>query len=117
MTLFLPELRNAEKMLRTCMKLQPTKLLRKKQWILPKNLKEKKASKLSEKEKIVMSLVMILMMKWNQSPKNQKREDELEMKRFRYDVIKFGMSGMEQKQARHAKIALAISLGAKPTEK
>lgn len=47
-------------------------------------------------------------------PRDQRREDELEMKRFRYDVIKFGMSGMEQKEARHAKIALAISLGAKP---
>lgn len=47
-------------------------------------------------------------------PVDKKRQDELEMKRFRYDVIKLGMSAMEQKQARHAKIALAVSLGAVP---
>jgi len=37
-----------------------------------------------------------------------------EMKKLRYEIIKFGMSGFEKPKARRAKVELAISLGAKP---
>ncbi|XP_076283171.1 40S small subunit processome assembly factor 1 [Lasioglossum baleicum] len=43
-----------------------------------------------------------------------KRKQELEMKRIRYEVMRFGMSGFEKVQAKEAKVQLAISLGAKP---
>ncbi|XP_076654404.1 40S small subunit processome assembly factor 1 isoform X2 [Halictus rubicundus] len=43
-----------------------------------------------------------------------KRKQELEMKRIRYEVMKFGMSGFEKVKANKAKVQLAISLGAKP---
>lgn len=49
-----------------------------------------------------------------EEPMDERRKQELDMKRYRYDVIKFGMSGFEKKEARHAKIALAVSLGAIP---
>lgn len=45
-----------------------------------------------------------------------RRRQELEMKRIRYEVIKFGMSGFQKTQAKKAKIALAISLGAKSSK-
>ncbi|XP_011500710.1 PREDICTED: uncharacterized protein C1orf131 [Ceratosolen solmsi marchali] len=45
---------------------------------------------------------------------NEKEEQEKEMKRFRYDIIKFGMSGLDKHSGLKAKMALAISLGAKP---
>ncbi|XP_076233184.1 uncharacterized protein LOC143178419 [Calliopsis andreniformis] len=45
---------------------------------------------------------------------DQKRKQEREMKRIRYEVMKFGMSGFEKDKATEAKVALAISLGAKP---
>ncbi|KAJ8675195.1 hypothetical protein QAD02_010981 [Eretmocerus hayati] len=50
----------------------------------------------------------------NEQPIDDRRKQELEMKKFRYDIIKFGMSGLEKQKARQAKVALAISLGAKP---
>lgn len=43
-----------------------------------------------------------------------KRKQELEMKRARFEVMKFGMSGLKKTKAKEAKIALAISLGARP---
>lgn len=43
-----------------------------------------------------------------------KKQQEKEMKKARYDVIKFGMSGFEKAKARKAKVELAISLGAVP---
>ncbi|NP_001136353.1 uncharacterized protein LOC100233152 isoform X1 [Nasonia vitripennis] len=49
-----------------------------------------------------------------EEPLDERRKQELDMKRYRYDVIKFGMSGFEKKEARQAKIALAVSLGAIP---
>lgn len=49
--------------------------------------------------------------------KDQKREQEREMKRIRYEVMKFGMSGFKKVKAEKAKVALAISLGAKPPKK
>lgn len=36
------------------------------------------------------------------------------MKRARYEVMKFGMSGFEKAKAKRANVALAVSLGAKP---
>lgn len=43
-----------------------------------------------------------------------KRQQEVEMKRARYDVIKFGMSGFDKPKAEEARVALAVELGAKP---
>ncbi|XP_076161859.1 uncharacterized protein LOC143143890 isoform X2 [Ptiloglossa arizonensis] len=44
---------------------------------------------------------------------DRKKKQELEMKRVRYEVMKFGMSGFEKAKADKAKIELAVSLGAK----
>lgn len=52
--------------------------------------------------------------KAKQTPAELKEQQEKEMKRLRYDVIKFGMSGFEKPKARRAKVELAISLGAMP---
>ncbi|KAL6420451.1 hypothetical protein ACFW04_014445 [Cataglyphis niger] len=52
--------------------------------------------------------------KKKQMPAELKEQQEKEMKRLRYDVIKFGMSGFEKPKARRAKVELAISLGAMP---
>lgn len=46
-----------------------------------------------------------------------RKQQEKEMKKARYDVIKFGMSGFEKVKARKAKVELAISLGAVPPKK
>ncbi|XP_060812295.1 uncharacterized protein C1orf131 homolog [Bombus pascuorum] len=48
---------------------------------------------------------------------DKKRKQELEMKRVRYEVMKFGMSGFKEKKAKEAEVALAISLGAKPPKR
>lgn len=48
---------------------------------------------------------------------DEKRKQELEMKRVRYEVMKFGMSGFKGAKAEEAEMALAISLGAKPPKK
>ncbi|XP_012216208.1 uncharacterized protein C1orf131 homolog [Linepithema humile] len=48
------------------------------------------------------------------TPAELKKQQEKEMKKARYDVIKFGMSGFEKPKARRAKVELAISLGAIP---
>lgn len=48
---------------------------------------------------------------------DKRRKQELEMKRVRYEVMKFGMSGFKGEKAKEAEIALAISLGAKPPKK
>ena len=50
----------------------------------------------------------------NKNKIDPKRKQELEMKKARFEVMKFGMSGFKKNKAREAKIALAISLGAKP---
>lgn len=50
--------------------------------------------------------------KTKQTPAEMKEQQEKEMKRFRYEIIKFGMSGFEKPKARRAKVELAISLGA-----
>lgn len=52
--------------------------------------------------------------KIKQTPAELKEQQEKEMKRLRYEIIKFGMSGFEKPKARRAKVELAISLGAKP---
>lgn len=52
--------------------------------------------------------------KTKQTPAEVRKQQEKEMKKVRYDVIKFGMSGFEKVKARKAKIELAISLGATP---
>ena len=43
-----------------------------------------------------------------------KEEIEAEIKKYRHDVIKFGMSGLQKLNGIHPKAALAISLGAIP---
>ncbi|XP_047350919.1 uncharacterized protein C1orf131 [Vespa velutina] len=45
---------------------------------------------------------------------DRRKQQELEMKKARYDVIKFGISGFESSKAKEAKVELAIRLGAKP---
>ncbi|KYN00388.1 PREDICTED: uncharacterized protein C1orf131 homolog [Cyphomyrmex costatus] len=49
-----------------------------------------------------------------QTPAELKQQQEKEMKKLRYEIIKFGMSGFEKPKARKAKVELAISLGAIP---
>lgn len=49
-----------------------------------------------------------------QTPAELKEQQEKEMKKLRYEIIKFGMSGFEKPKAKRAKVELAISLGAKP---
>ncbi|CAK9812907.1 hypothetical protein ANTQUA_LOCUS7450 [Anthophora quadrimaculata] len=45
---------------------------------------------------------------------DERKKQELEMKRIRYEVMKFGMSGLGTAKAkRNAEAALAMSLGAK----
>ncbi|XP_029037123.1 uncharacterized protein C1orf131-like [Osmia bicornis bicornis] len=46
-----------------------------------------------------------------------KKRQEREMKRIRYEVMKFGMSGFEKVKAEETKVALALSLGAKAPKK
>lgn len=43
-----------------------------------------------------------------------RRKQEIEMKRLRWDVMKFGSSGFDKKTKNKAKVELAISLGAIP---
>ncbi|CAG9109903.1 unnamed protein product [Plutella xylostella] len=42
---------------------------------------------------------------------------DLDLKRIRHEVVKFGMSGFDGTKKEEAKIALAVSLGAKPPKK
>lgn len=49
-----------------------------------------------------------------QTPAELKEQQEKEMKKLRYEIIKFGMSGFDKPKARRAKVELAISLGAIP---
>ncbi|XP_045510063.1 uncharacterized protein C1orf131 [Colias croceus] len=42
---------------------------------------------------------------------------ELDLKKIRHEVVKFGMSGFDPTKKEEAKIALAVSLGAKPPKK
>ncbi|KAK0180041.1 hypothetical protein PV327_005724 [Microctonus hyperodae] len=50
----------------------------------------------------------------NSSKIDPNREHELEMKRLRWDVMKFGSSGFKGVAKHKAKVALAIELGAQP---
>ncbi|XP_038208909.1 uncharacterized protein C1orf131 [Zerene cesonia] len=42
---------------------------------------------------------------------------DLDLKKIRHEVVKFGMSGFDPTKKEEAKIALAVSLGAKPPKK
>ncbi|XP_026764477.2 uncharacterized protein C1orf131 [Galleria mellonella] len=44
----------------------------------------------------------------------QKSKKDLDLKKIRHEVVKFGMSGFDSTKKEEAKIALAVSLGAKP---
>lgn len=70
--------------------------------------KVKSANNLDDKEKLQDKSAMKL------APDELKQQQEKEMKKLRYEIIKFGMSGFEKPKARRAKVELAISLGAKP---
>ncbi|XP_029175778.1 uncharacterized protein C1orf131-like [Nylanderia fulva] len=50
----------------------------------------------------------------SKTPAEMKAQQEKEMKKLRYEMIKFGMTGFEKSKARRAKVELAISLGAIP---
>ncbi|OAD56987.1 hypothetical protein WN48_02786 [Eufriesea mexicana] len=48
---------------------------------------------------------------------DDKKKQEAEMKRVRYEVMKFGMSGFKGEKAGEAEVEFAINLGAKPPRK
>ncbi|XP_011312567.1 uncharacterized protein [Fopius arisanus] len=50
------------------------------------------------------------------SPEDLKRQQELEMKRLRWDVMKFGASGFTGAKKNEAKVALVLQLGGKPVK-
>jgi hypothetical protein len=45
---------------------------------------------------------------------NKAEKKEMDMKKVRYEVFKFGMSGFKAEKKEEVKVALAIKLGAKP---
>ncbi|CAD1474152.1 unnamed protein product, partial [Heterotrigona itama] len=51
------------------------------------------------------------------SKNDDSKKQKLDMKRVGYEVMKFGMSGFEGAEAEEAEVALAVSLGAKPSKK
>ena len=51
------------------------------------------------------------------SEKNVTEVDESDMRKFRYDIMKFGASGFDKTKKQETKIAVAVSLGAKPPKK
>ena len=63
--------------------------------------------KLSSKDRISDRLT-------NETDVDPRKQQEAEMKRARYDVIKFGMSGLQGVESHRAKIASAVALGARP---
>ncbi|KAJ8734286.1 hypothetical protein PYW07_014837 [Mythimna separata] len=48
-------------------------------------------------------------------PENHSKD--LDLKKIRHEVVKFGMSGFDPTKKEEARIALAVSLGAKPPKK
>ncbi|XP_026484469.1 uncharacterized protein C1orf131 homolog [Vanessa tameamea] len=44
-------------------------------------------------------------------------KQNLELKKIRHEIVKFGMSGFDPTKKEEAKIALAVSLGAKPPKR
>lgn len=66
------------------------------------NTKRKKADRRTREDNIELSKI----------PETQK--EEVDMKKARYEVFKFAMSGLKADQKQEAKEALAIQLGAKP---
>uniref|UniRef100_A0A6V7IVL9 Uncharacterized protein n=1 Tax=Bracon brevicornis TaxID=1563983 RepID=A0A6V7IVL9_9HYME len=50
------------------------------------------------------------------SPEEQKQKQEKEMKRLRWDIMKFGASGMKAGKKQSAKTALILQLGGIPTK-
>ncbi|XP_047525763.1 uncharacterized protein C1orf131 homolog [Pieris napi] len=49
------------------------------------------------------------------STNSQKKE--VDLKKIRHEIVKFGMSGFDSTKKQEAKIALAVSLGAKPPKR
>lgn len=50
----------------------------------------------------------------NKKKKNNKTSIEKEFDKFRHDIYKFGLSGLDKKDQLDARVELAIKLGAKP---
>lgn len=48
------------------------------------------------------------------SQKDVTKSKEIDMKRARHEIVKFGMSGFDPEKKEQAKVQLAIRLGAKP---
>ncbi|XP_072935268.1 40S small subunit processome assembly factor 1 [Epargyreus clarus] len=44
-------------------------------------------------------------------------QKDMDLKRIRHEIVRFGMSGFDATKKEEAKIALAVSLGAKPPKK
>lgn len=78
--------------------------------------KKKEVIKNKENNDIQNSKFNITKNKQNEN-NDEKRKKELEMKRIKYEVMKFGMTGFKGIEAEEAEVALAISLGAKPPKK
>lgn len=78
--------------------------------------KKKEVIKNKENNDIQNSKFNITKNKQNEN-NDEKRKKELEMKRIKYEVMKFGMTGFKGIEAEEAQVALAISLGAKPPKK
>ncbi|XP_048006073.1 uncharacterized protein C1orf131 [Leguminivora glycinivorella] len=53
----------------------------------------------------------------NLSQKELNQKKDLDLKKIRHEVVKFGMSGFDPSKKEEARIALAVSLGAKPPKK
>lgn len=78
--------------------------------------KKKEVIKNKENNDIQNSKFNITKNKQNEN-NDEKRKKELEMKRIKYEVMKFSMTGFKGIEAEEAEVALAISLGAKPPKK
>ncbi|KAI4483271.1 hypothetical protein M0804_008326 [Polistes exclamans] len=85
-------------------------------YIAPKKKASKSSNDINEQDKINIKTDNDdkLSNKKANSQLDRKKQQELEMKRARYDVIKFGISGFKSSKAKKAKVELAIKLGAKP---
>ncbi|XP_075979235.1 40S small subunit processome assembly factor 1 [Anticarsia gemmatalis] len=50
-------------------------------------------------------------------PEGKQSSKDIDLKKIRHEVVKFGMSGFDPTKKQEARIALAVSLGAKPPKK
>ena len=70
------------------------------------HMKRSKPSQIRVSEQFVLS----------ESQNNRKPSKEISMKQARFEVFKFGVSGLDKKSQEEANTALAVRLGAKPAK-